>query len=516
MYRAAAVFFLLAAPGVFAQAKPGDPIKIAVSPAAAPKPSLKYRLIPDRRDLAPGNAATLYYRSMAFFVENSELLKEIRQEYWSEWLDTPPKDLPMEQVREKLGMARRLLHEVELGARCKDCDWQIEDRPEGIGLLLPEVQSFRNVAVVLAVKARYEIAQGKWDEACETLQTGYAVGRHMGQGPTLIHVLDGGVITRLMNDQVQTMIQQPGAPNLYWALTDLPHPFLDPELAVEQDSRMIDRMIPWVKRLDGPPMSEAEAQAAMDEMRKGIDHFAGDYSLVKPSELDKATQAFFLLQVHGEAKRGLLARDKYAAEQVEAMPQFQVVGLYTYLEYREALDEMLKWVHAPNGLRHPGFQKASEKYATCADPAGPRVLPRRAGQRNNDRRRRRRVRPQGVRRRRPHRPADRRPGMRRGAADVRRRERQMAGLEAISKPLLRGFACENPKESRCTSAPTGGFETTSKLDDVTDVPLPDDPMTGKPFEYHVQDTKAAIAAPPITAGKSDGPDGVTIEAYLRK
>ncbi len=122
----------------------------------------------------------------------------------------------MEQVREKLALARRLLHEVELAARCKDCDWQIEDRPEGFGLLLPEVQGFRYVAVVLAVKARYEIAQGKWDEACATLQTGYAAGRHMGQGPTLIHIFVGGVITRFMNDQVQTMIQQPGAPNLYW------------------------------------------------------------------------------------------------------------------------------------------------------------------------------------------------------------------------------------------------------------------------------------------------------------
>ena len=26
------------------------------------------------------------------------------------------------------------------------------------------------------------------------------------------------------------------------------------------------------------------------------------------------------------------------------------------------LSAMLKWIHAPNGLRHPSFQKASEKY----------------------------------------------------------------------------------------------------------------------------------------------------------
>src|SRR5665213_1443611 len=98
--------FTVAVPFVCADARPGDPIPLVVSPAAAPKPSLKYRLMPDRRDLTPGNAATLYYRAMASFVENSQLLKEIREQYWYDWLETPVKDLPMEQVRDKLGLAR--------------------------------------------------------------------------------------------------------------------------------------------------------------------------------------------------------------------------------------------------------------------------------------------------------------------------------------------------------------------------------------------------------------------------
>ncbi len=341
---------------------PAIPIPLAVGPAAAPKPSLKYRLYPDRRDLTPGNAATLYYRAMASFVENSALLKEIREPYWSEWLETPLKDLPMDQVREKLAYARNLLHEVEVASRRKDCDWQIEDRPEGIGLLLPEVQGFRNVAVVLAVRARYEIAQGKWDDAARSLRIGYTVGRHMGQGPTLIHVLVGGAVARIMDGQVETLLQQPEAPNLYWALTDLPRPYLDPELAVAQESRMIDRMIPWVKRLDGPPLSEAEVGAVAAEVRRDQDDLIRDFGLVKPPELERIAQAFFLVQGQGEAKRGLAARGKFTAAELEAMPLFQAVALYAYLEYRDSHDEMLKWIHAPNGLRHPGFKKSAEKY----------------------------------------------------------------------------------------------------------------------------------------------------------
>ena len=55
-----------------------------------------------------------------------------------------------------------------------------------------------------------------------------------------------------------------------------------------------------------------------------------------------------------------------------------------------------------------------------------------------------------------------------------------------------------------------------KLDDVTDVPLPDDPVTGKPFEYRLQDNKAVVATPSVTPGKSDGPNGVAYEVYLRQ
>src|SRR5207253_1905227 len=37
--------------------------KLTVAPAAAPKPALKYLLLPEVRDLTPGNAALAYQRA---------------------------------------------------------------------------------------------------------------------------------------------------------------------------------------------------------------------------------------------------------------------------------------------------------------------------------------------------------------------------------------------------------------------------------------------------------------------
>ena len=472
---AVVLFFLAAVPFARAETKPGDPIRIAVSPAAAPKPSLKYRLLPDRRDLTPGNAATIYYRAMASFTENAALLKEIHETYWYEWQETPLKDLPKDQVREKLGYARHLLHEIGVAARCKDCDWQLDDRPEGIGLLLPEVQSFRAVATVLAVQARYEIAQGNTDGALNTLQTGYALGYHLGRGPTLIHVLVGAGVVSLMDNQVDALLQQPDAPNLYWALAELPRPYLDPEHAIAQDGRMLDNMFPF-QRLDGPPLSSEEVTAFLAKERQSLD----DFQVARPTEWQRVAQALLLVQGYGEARRRLLARGKHTDEQLQEMPSFQVVALDAILEYHDAYDEAAKWTRLPNGVHQPGFQKASEQFGEAVARLDRlffhNLLTGLSGGRNAD-------------------------FLAKVCEAVGRTDRRFAALECVE--ALRMYAAQNGKWP-------------ASLEDVTDAPPPNDPVTGKPFEYRVQENKAVVTAPPFTQGKSDGPNAVGYEVYLRK
>jgi hypothetical protein len=198
--------------------------------------------------------------------------------------------------------------------------------------------------------------------------------------------------------------------------------------------------------------------------------------------LSKISQAFFLVQGYGEAKRGLLARDRFTAEQVEAMPEFQVVCLYAYLEYRDSLDETLKWINAPNGLRHPGFKKSAEKFKQALTRLDRMFFGGALGPLSDI-------------------------GGAIGATYVKvytvvgRTDRRIAALECVE--ALRLYAAQNGKWP-------------AALADVTDVPVPTDPVTGKPFEYRVQENKAVVAVPSITPGKSDGLDAVSYEVFLRK
>jgi hypothetical protein len=344
-------------------AQEAQSVFLALSPQGPPTPSLKYRLRPDPRDLVPGNAATLCYRSGALFLEGQNLLKEFPKDYWEKWTSMPLAELPRQEVAEKVAPFRNILHEVELATLRRDCDWQIDNRPEGIGLILSEVQGFRNYARVLAVRARLAIAERRFDDAVRDIRIALALGRHLSEGPSLIHVLVGAAIIQVLLNPLEELVQQPGAPNLYWSLAVLPRPFLGIEPALREEGTLFERTWPGLDRLPETPMTPTAVDAAKLRLRRKLD----DFGLARPGPAREALQAWWEMATYPKAKRSLLARG-LAAGQVEAMPRFQVVALYAWREHRRSWEELEKWLHLPDGWRQEGYLKASRNTVRhCAD-----------------------------------------------------------------------------------------------------------------------------------------------------
>src|SRR5713226_7394361 len=183
------VFLLAAMTPALAEDKPLEPIKLKVRPAAVPSPALKYVLLPELKDMTHGNGAIQYYRSFS-----PEWMTHTRQPDWDKFADyatMPLKELP----REKLDwvLSYNPLKELDLASRKETCDWDLTDRirQDGIGLLLPDMQSFRELAILLTVKARLQIADGHYDEALHTLQTGLMLGKRVGEAPLFVCHLVG-------------------------------------------------------------------------------------------------------------------------------------------------------------------------------------------------------------------------------------------------------------------------------------------------------------------------------------
>src|SRR5437868_3751860 len=115
-------------------------VRLNIQPMAAPKPALKYQLLPEVRELNAGNPAQYYLRCFAeqrnfFFTRDSNAKR-------SRYLSVPLASLPAEELRTYGGMA---LTQADWAARLDALDWGVLSRVQndGLDLLLPELGPFQ-------------------------------------------------------------------------------------------------------------------------------------------------------------------------------------------------------------------------------------------------------------------------------------------------------------------------------------------------------------------------------------
>jgi hypothetical protein len=302
---------------------------------------------------------------------------------------------------------------------------------------------------MLAAKAHLEIAEGKYDQAVRTLQTGYAEARHFGQGPTIINSLVGVTIAGIMSYQVQQFVQQPDAPNLYWALSTLPQPLVDFRPGGEAESNILYLQFPELRDLDKMKFSPEEWHDFLAKIEGDISklepYVSASSGPAKSPEAKATAIAKSIEEVYPRAKRYLIEQGRAAAE-VEAMPVAQVVLLYWVKLYDERSDDQFKWFLLPASEVGSRLEEAErrQREAFAAIPLAGDLLPRIA-------------------------PA-------KGAET--RCQWNIAMLRIFE--AMRLFAAAH--EGRWPD----------HLSDITDVPIPINPFDGKPFLYQRQGDKAVL------------------------
>jgi hypothetical protein len=298
------------------------------------------------------------------------------------------------------------------------------------------------------------LAKRDFNAATHHVQTGLAFCRHIAQGPTLIHDLValaiGTQYVRVLGD----FVEQPDAPNLYWALTALPRPFIDLRDAYESEYRLLEWQFPELGDLDRARPAEqwdeilrrirTEIRAAATSMDhdKGAaklpPYFPADYSADEP-----ASQSKYL-----PAAREYVARTKgLPAGKAAALPAAQVLLIYLAGTYHEFRDDLFKAIFLPYPQRQAVYDAASKRLEATPTSEGHLVA-------------------------RMFLPALKKVGV----AQVRF-ERNIAALRTVE--ALRMYAAAHDGK------------LPEKLADVSEVPVPNDPATGQPLEYS-RDGEAAI------------------------
>ncbi|HEX3446718.1 MAG TPA: hypothetical protein VHS97_00590, partial [Isosphaeraceae bacterium] len=198
-------------------------VRLSVTPALAPKPALRYQLLPELKEMNPGNPIQNYLK--CFMEQQKFFFDKDAFERRERLLTVPLKELPAQELTDYGGFA---LKQADWAARLDNPDWQIllKVKTDGVALLLPDVQQMKPLANALKVRFRAEVALSRFDDAIRTAKTMFAISRHMSEHPTLVGNLVGISIAYLAIGPLEEMLEHPQCPNLYWALTNLPVPMV--------------------------------------------------------------------------------------------------------------------------------------------------------------------------------------------------------------------------------------------------------------------------------------------------
>lgn len=440
---------------------PDEPttFRIAVSPAAEPDLPLKYSLLPAYDNIKPGNSVPFYLRAVLSSKERSKAQVKKFHDSYDRWMEGPPSKMPKQEVREYLRQVQTMFRELKVATHREKTDWswrlQDLDGLQAIGFLLPEIQESRELARLLLLKIRLEIAERRFDDAIASFQMGYKLARDVAEPPTLINDLVGIAIASLLDHELIHLIESPGSPNLYWALSKLPSPFIDLRPALRYEMDLPAKLFPHIKNAETADHSPAEWSRILSS---GVQKL-GQLDAMESGKqaLTQLTATALVLKGYSRAKRDLIGWG-YDHKKVEAMPVGKVVAIHQSHTYRYMYQQILKWSHLPHHLAVSGTYRAEAqlKKDGYLGPTG--------------------------------------------------RSREILPLASMLLPAITGVQKATARLDSRTAvlqvieairmhAAANGGKLPETLADIKVVPVPKNPLTDQPFAYRINNNKAELLLP---------------------
>jgi tetratricopeptide (TPR) repeat protein len=202
-------------------------IELTFSPAKVTEAAQKYRLLPTTEEKTDDDAAALYQKAIR------SLPQDYQPKQFSDLRRLPPDQLSVEQVESSLNKLKSTLDLLYRATRSKQCNWPFVKPGQVSQQFMDDLSKYRQFAFILDVQTKLQIAQGRYDQAKETLKTSLAMAKHLGDAPTLVQGMVGIAIAALSQRRIEQWIQSDNALNLYWALEDLPQPLADVKKAIK-------------------------------------------------------------------------------------------------------------------------------------------------------------------------------------------------------------------------------------------------------------------------------------------
>ena len=426
--------------------------KLSLVPAAEPVPAMAYRLLPRLLDQKTGNAALLYHSAAGLCPDKEP---EDLNEKIGKWRDLPVEQLPRKEVEKALSFFSGSFHYIALAAQRADCEWEMP-LEDGFSLQLPHLSTFRRMIFAMQLQIRLKIADGQIDQAMEMLQQGLYMGRSIARGQTLIQDLVGTAIAALMFREVESLMQSPDSANMYWALSSLPSPMIDMYSSLEYEREMLFIEFPALRNVENEVLTTAQASEIISDFMNKMQTMGGGNEAVP---FEGLLPIGWVMLHYSDAKQ-FLARRGFSQQRIEEIPAAQAVLIYQKQEYQEMMDNMFKWFAIPYHQAQPHLDKSQRLF--------------------DDHNRARGVKTNIL--------CIFMPALSRVAFMQARLDRNISLLRTIE--AIRMFAADN------------SGRLPGSLAEITSVPIPADPVTGKAFLYDRIDARNARLEAPVSPAES--------------
>ncbi|MFQ3651983.1 MAG: hypothetical protein SNJ75_16800 [Gemmataceae bacterium] len=312
-------------------------VRLSLSPKAAPRPSLKYQLLPRLSELRSGNSVHGFLK--CFAEQNSFFFSKEANAERDKLREMPLSELRKEKYVPYGGSALRRADDAALLDRT---DWQIlpEMQRDGFYTLLPEVQQLRLLADCLRIRLRQQIAHGRYEEALVTARTMLRLGQTMKHHPTLIAQLVGLAMTHLTLTALEEMIAQPDAPNLYWALSYLPDPLFDLRAGFDGELLMAEVEL---GRIAQEPMTPESLKQVIERFEPLLNQ-GHEPNAKQISVLDRQLTKLVEDKKRLDQARHYLREIGLAESRLDALPARQLLLLESKYRFREQQEDLVQWL----------------------------------------------------------------------------------------------------------------------------------------------------------------------------
>jgi hypothetical protein len=409
-----------------------------IAVAAPPVPALKYQFFYNGAiDPIPGNAAILYLDSVLLMgsdsVDKAEKALEAYQRQDFAQFNT------LAQAMNYTG----LYQEVDLAGRRQECEWQTPMRDMGGGTLLPHLRPLRDLERILEVRALQQIDGDRIDDAIASLRSGYVLSRNVGKERVLISLLISEVGSAAMNDATGHLMSSPDSPNLYWAIVNIPTSKSLLEDSMGGETQWLASTGLMVQRLHDGDLTAEEWKSVLQYASQLLGGDAHD--ALSADSIVQMTSP----QLQARARQEYAASHHLTPDQASRVDPLVAICAFYYQQYRIALDEMFKLRTLPYPVLLAKSREYDDYKKKLIDEQPLNFFLQALGS--------------------IHKPIWR-------AAEVDRQAAALATVEAI-----RSYAAANNRQFP------------AHLDDIKDTPAPENPATGLPFNYTVDNDSVTIS-----------------------